>query len=171
MKANEYQKAAARTLIAEPDNEYTQSEMITVLSAISDAISTGGYTDAVKKGVFHKTSAHYMRTVPKGLPKIADRLTDPEIMNLWNLTGLIGEASEVARVIYESICDQTPVDRVALVKEIGDVLWYVAALCTKNGITLEDAMQGNIEKLARRYPQGYSSEAAAAKTDEQEASE
>lgn len=36
-------------------------------------------------------------------------------------------------------------------------MWYAAALCTKLGFDMGDVMQGNIAKLMRRYPDGYSS--------------
>ena len=40
-------------------------------------------------------------------------------------------------------------------KELGDVLWYVAALCRISGVTMEEVMQHNIDKLKARYPEGY----------------
>lgn len=42
-------------------------------------------------------------------------------------------------------------------KELGDLMWYVAALCTIFGFDLEDVMGANIEKLQKRYPNGYTS--------------
>jgi NTP pyrophosphatase (non-canonical NTP hydrolase) len=47
-------------------------------------------------------------------------------------------------------CGATYARRTALIKEIGDELWYCAAKCRELGITLEDAMLTNLEKLADR---------------------
>lgn len=80
-----------------------------------------------------------------------------DIMLVWNALGLAGEAGEVADTIKKAVFHQHGVDRDELIKELGDVLWYVAALCTKLDVSLAEVMTRNIEKLKRRYPDGYSS--------------
>lgn len=70
---------------------------------------------------------------------------------------MAGEAGEVADSIKKMVFHQHGVDREVLIKELGDVLWYVAALCTKLGVSLGDVMALNIDKLRVRYPAGYSS--------------
>ena len=84
-------------------------------------------------------------------------IADRDIMLVWNAIGLAGEAGEVAEHIKKGVFHQHGVDRDELAKEIGDVLWYAAAICTKIGIDLGDVMQANIDKLKLRYPAGYSS--------------
>ena len=84
-------------------------------------------------------------------------IADRDIMLVWNAIGLAGEAGEVAEHIKKGVFHQHGVDRDKLAKEIGDVLWYAAAICTKIGIDLGDVMQANIDKLKLRYPAGYSS--------------
>jgi NTP pyrophosphatase (non-canonical NTP hydrolase) len=96
-----------------------------------------------------------------GFPIHAD-----EIMVIWNAIGLAGEAGEVADLVKKGIFHQHGLDRAALVKELGDVLWYVAALCTKLGVSLDDVMQLNIDKLRQRYPEGWSAEASRNRTEE-----
>ena len=41
-----------------------------------------------------------------------------------------------------------------LVAELGDTLWYIAALCTASGISMQDVAEYNLAKLQHRYPQG-----------------
>lgn len=41
-------------------------------------------------------------------------------------------------------------------KEVGDVAWMLAELCTANGWDMENVLQENIEKLKKRYPDGFS---------------
>lgn len=82
---------------------------------------------------------------------------DLGLMLVWNALGLAGEAGEVAEHIKKGVLHRHGIDRNQLQKELGDVLWYVAALCTKTGIDLGEVMQDNINKLRRRYPDGYSS--------------
>jgi NTP pyrophosphatase (non-canonical NTP hydrolase) len=76
--------------------------------------------------------------------------------------GLNGEAGEVAEVIKKIIRDdEVSTDRsklddaidnklADLSKEIGDVLWYVAALCTELGLDMNQIASDNIEKLQSR---------------------
>jgi NTP pyrophosphatase (non-canonical NTP hydrolase) len=84
------------------------------------------------------------------------RISDKEVMVAWNALGLAGEAGEVADLIKKAIFHQQGVEVEKLKKELGDVLWYVAALCTHLEISLSDVMALNIEKLRARYPEGYS---------------
>lgn len=74
--------------------------------------------------------------------------------------GISGEAGEVAdickKVVYHG--HDLPIDK--LVKEIGDVLWYCAALASTLGMDLSEIAQKNIDKLYERYPEGFSEEAS-----------
>lgn len=83
--------------------------------------------------------------------------TPTDIMIVWNALGLAGEAGEVADTIKKAVFHQHGLDRDELIKELGDVLWYVAALCSKLNVPLSEVMDRNIAKLIMRYPNGYSS--------------
>lgn len=91
--------------------------------------------------------------------------TPAEIMLVWNAIGLAGEAGEVADTIKKAVFHRHGVNRDALTKELGDVLWYVAALCTKLDIAMSEVMERNIAKLRQRYPDGYSADASKARVD------
>ena len=79
--------------------------------------------------------------------------------------GLTGEAGEVAEHVKKHLFHATPLDRDAVVKELGDCLWYVAALAGTIGVTLDEVGAANIEKLRRRYPEGFSAERSRSRTD------
>ena len=83
-------------------------------------------------------------------------LSDWDIMVVWSALGLAGEAGEVANLVKKGILHQHGLDRVKLENELGDVLWYVAALCSKLDIDMGQVMQANVDKLLVRYPAGYS---------------
>jgi NTP pyrophosphatase (non-canonical NTP hydrolase) len=72
--------------------------------------------------------------------------------------GLCGEAGEVGDTIKKWQFHAHPLDEAALRKELGDVLWYVALACDALGLQMGEVMAENIEKLRRRYPEGFSSE-------------
>ena len=81
--------------------------------------------------------------------------TDDEIMLVWNAMGLAGEAGEVVDTLKKAVFHRHPLNTDEVVKELGDVLWYVAALCSKLGVPLETVMERNIDKLKKRYPDGW----------------
>lgn len=72
--------------------------------------------------------------------------------------GLCGEAGEVADHVKKFIGHGHPLDKGAMEKELGDVLWYLEAICRNLGISLAEVAQKNISKLAARYPDGFSTE-------------
>jgi len=72
--------------------------------------------------------------------------------------GLVGEAGEVVDSIKKVMFHGHEMDTDHLKKELGDVLWYMATLASTAGLELEDVAKGNIEKLMKRYPDGFSSE-------------
>jgi NTP pyrophosphatase (non-canonical NTP hydrolase) len=86
-------------------------------------------------------------------------------MIIWNALGLAGEAGEIANSVKKMILHQHGIDIPKLQEELSDCCWYIAALCTKLGISLDDVLSQNIAKLHTRYPDGYSSAASKARVD------
>lgn len=82
-------------------------------------------------------------------------ITDAEVMIAWNAIGLAGEAGEFCDLIKKGVFHRKGIDRDKAKKELGDVCWYLAALCTKLDLSLADVMAENIEKLKARYPDGW----------------
>lgn len=91
-----------------------------------------------------------------------------ELMLVWNALGLAGEAGEVADSVKKMVFHQHGINRDELIKELGDVLWYVAALCSKLDVPMSVVMTLNIEKLKKRYPEGYSSADSKTRIDVQQ---
>lgn len=76
------------------------------------------------------------------------------------VTGLAGETGEVADV-WKKIkfmgLEYNDETRDKLVKELGDVCWYMMSAATALGVPLEEIINQNIEKLKSRHPHGFSS--------------
>lgn len=77
---------------------------------------------------------------------------------IYPALGLISEAGEVAGKVKKVLRDDkgmfTPEKRQAIADEVGDVLWYMASLCTDLGIGMETVAQRNIDKLNSRMARG-----------------
>jgi len=72
--------------------------------------------------------------------------------------GLGGETGEVLEKIKKIMRDEnfnvTEEKKEALIKEMGDVIWYLAALCTELELDLNKIAEQNIAKLALRKEKG-----------------
>lgn len=90
-------------------------------------------------------------------------------MDLSNYSmGLAGESGEVIDLLKKVIHHghpMTPEIFVKLSEELGDVMHYVSGLCTLLKMDLEQVCELNIEKLERRYPSGFSTEASVNRND------
>jgi NTP pyrophosphatase (non-canonical NTP hydrolase) len=87
------------------------------------------------------------------------RLADTERL-VDAAAGLAEESGEVLGLVRKHAYMGHPLDRERLTRELGDALWCVAAVATALGVSLDDVAAANVEKLARRYPEGYSDEAS-----------
>ena len=72
--------------------------------------------------------------------------------------GLAGEAGEVANQVKKILRDDagqvTSERRAKILDELGDVLWYAAALASDLGASLDEVAEGNLQKLAARAENG-----------------
>ena len=82
-------------------------------------------------------------------------VTCPNDMMINGVMGLCGESGEVIDIVKKSFYQGHNLDRDALIKELGDVAWYLALIAEALGITLNDIFEGNIEKLKERYPNAF----------------
>ncbi len=72
--------------------------------------------------------------------------------------GLCGEAGEAIDIVKKHLAQGHELERDALIKELGDVAWYLAETAYALGVPLEEVCQRNIDKLKARYPEGFSAE-------------
>ena len=99
-----------------------------------------------------------MRTLNEGISK------DDMLLN--SVMGLCGESGEAIEILKKHIFHGKDLDRDHLIKELGDVAWYLAEAATALDIPLEEIFARNIEKLKARYPDGFSKERAINRADD-----
>ena len=73
-----------------------------------------------------------------------------------SVMGLCGESGEAIDVVKKWLAHGHELDKEHLKKELGDIAWYLAEAATALDTDLEDILQANIDKLKRRYPEGFS---------------
>lgn len=86
--------------------------------------------------------------------KTANKFENPEkeIMT-WGL-GVVGEAGDIAGCIKKTYSHRND-QKIGIKENIGDTLWYMAMICNFFNWSLEEVLVENIEKLRKRYPEGF----------------
>jgi len=93
------------------------------------------------------------------------KLSDLDIKMLNCSMGIAGEAGELTDYLKKVIFHGHKVDTQKIAEEIGDLCWYLSAMCSLMGITFGSVLEGNVEKLKRRYPNGFDPEASQRRDD------
>jgi len=71
--------------------------------------------------------------------------------------GMSAEAGEFTEVVKKMVFQGKPVNEdnlFHLKRELGDIMWYVAQACIGLGVSLEEVIEMNVDKLKSRYPGG-----------------
>lgn len=94
------------------------------------------------------------QTFVKGMKRYPDKYAV-----IYPALGLAGESGEIAEKVKKWIRDEggqvmTEERRDAILKELGDPLWYIASLADDLGLTLQDVVDANVEKLTSRRDRG-----------------
>ena len=72
--------------------------------------------------------------------------------------GLCGESGEAIDIVKKWLAQGHDLDKEKLAKELGDIAWYLAETATALDLSLEDIFAANIEKLRKRFPEGFDAE-------------
>ena len=72
--------------------------------------------------------------------------------------GLCGESGEAIDIVKKHLAQGHALDTQRLAKELGDVAWYLAETASAIGYELQDILLMNLEKLQKRYPEGFTVE-------------
>ena len=84
-------------------------------------------------------------------------LSEKEVL-INGVMGLCGESGEAIDIVKRHLAQGHELDKEHLAEELGDIAWYLAETATVLGYSLEDILQMNIDKLKKRYPEGFDTE-------------
>lgn len=82
-----------------------------------------------------------------------------------SVMGLCGESGEAIDIVKKWLMQGHELDKEHLVRELGDVAWYLAEAATALDIPLEAVFQGNLDKLRQRFPNGFDTGASVNRTE------
>lgn len=94
------------------------------------------------------------------------RLTDKELLTSCVL-GLSWKSEDCADIVKKHLFQGHELDTEKLANELGDVAWYLAVTAKVIGLDLETVLQMNVDKLYKRYPDGFSAERSIHREEEQ----
>ena len=77
---------------------------------------------------------------------------------LNGVMGLAGESGECVDMMKKHLFQGHELDKEHMAKELGDVAWYIALSAYAMGYDLETILQMNVDKLRKRYPNGFEAE-------------
>ena len=80
--------------------------------------------------------------------------TKKEEAMTWGL-GIAGEAGDIAGCIKKVFAHENKEVEEGIKENIGDTLWYMAMLCNVFDWDLKKILDENVDKLAKRYPEGF----------------
>lgn len=80
---------------------------------------------------------------------------DPKEMLLNGVLGLAGESGECVDMMKKHLFQGHPLNKEAMLKELGDIAWYLCTAAYALGCDGETVLQMNVEKLLKRYPNGF----------------
>ena len=83
-----------------------------------------------------------------------------------SVMGLCGESGEAIDIVKKWLMQGHELDKEHLVKELGDVAWYLAEAATALEVPLEAVFQGNLDKLRQRFPNGFDTGASVNRKEE-----
>lgn len=149
-----------------------------VLHQMVESVQAGMSADCVKRSLFYRdpkiaervqTNTAVLRGLYESIIANPNVVIPKEKIDLLHAAlGLMSEAGEVVEEVVSSIIQDRPIDVENMKEEAGDECWYLALMLRAISSSFDEVMAGNIEKLAKRYPDKFSSADALARADKAE---
>lgn len=102
--------------------------------------------------------------------KLAMTTRNPELdkkdVLINSVMGLCGESGEAIDIVKKWFAQGHELDKKHLAEELGDIAWYLAEAAMALDLSLEDILQANIDKLKKRYPEGFDVEKSLERQDD-----
>lgn len=107
----------------------------------------------------------FVRALVKPGEIVAASLTAQDADAIHMIMGVCGEAGELLDAIKKATIYRKPLDVENLIEELGDIEFYLQGLRNTYGVSRSEVIARNVAKLQKRYPSGYTNQAAIARAD------
>jgi NTP pyrophosphatase (non-canonical NTP hydrolase) len=117
-------------------------------------------------------------TEPEYAGFVASRVKDPELLlqqvtaeklhQIHMATGLSTEAGELLSAFKASVFYNKPLDMANVIEELGDIEFYLEGVRALIGVTRQEVLAGNVDKLSKRYKDKFTDEQAKARADKEQ---
>ena len=97
----------------------------------------------------------------KSAMKTLNPMLDKKDILINSVMGLCGESGEAIDIVKKWLMQGHDLDKEHLIKELGDIAWYLAEAATALDVPLETVFHENLDKLRRRFPNGFDTQASA----------
>lgn len=174
MELNDYQIKSGATSKKYTGKAFDLEDFTGVLAILGASAATTKVAGVLKKKVFHghgvfidtrnyKAMFDYTNAITDAAqhrPATAPFLNADDQKFVDTIIGVIDESGEVGEVLKSYLLGGITKEAFEkkLGDELGDVLWYIARASEAAGLSLADVAQGNLAKLAARYPNGFTQE-------------
>lgn len=178
MENDKYLEQSARTAADTELNFTVFPTAQSVLHQMVEGVTAGMASDCIKRSLFYRdpkiaarieTNTAVLKSLYEEIISNPNVEIPKEKVDLLHAAlGMMSEAGEVVEEVVASIIQARPVDVQNLKEEAGDSCWYIALLLRAIQSGFDEVMQENIDKLAKRYPEKFTTEDAIARADKEE---
>jgi NTP pyrophosphatase (non-canonical NTP hydrolase) len=159
MDMNTYLEESARTVSPDFNGDMVPAKALSL--TMEYALASAVNLDAMKKALFYGKKSdlvdHHVRVTESR--EDLDHIEDTDIVHA--ILGLHTETAELVQILNQAmVSGELQLDRLKVLNEAGDVLWYLALLFRALETTFENVAGANIDKLKIRYPEKFAAEQA-----------
>jgi NTP pyrophosphatase (non-canonical NTP hydrolase) len=112
------------------------------------------------------TYEQFVNALVKNGHKIKEELTSDECHTIHMIMGICGEAGELLDAVKKAVIYRKNLDRTNVIEELGDIEFYLEGFRQSVGISRDETIKENMDKLSKRYAKiAYTDEAAQNRAD------
>jgi len=145
--------------------DYSDSDWLNELQ--DELLDASIYTEVLKKRVSSMSMlSSFEDSVKRTSKSNPTKEVDGQELDLLHFTlGVSGEAGELVDAVKKHMFYNQKLDTENVKEELGDLMFYIVAICQTLNVSLSEIMKDNVSKLKTRYPDGYSDEHAKTRFD------